>query len=216
MTRKKAPRGRAQVWAAPAAGLSLLAGDYIKADSTRAVYIFNDDDSLLMKRVAEGSWTGWAVNGRVSAAYEGRIGSYYARPTASLDYLRLEEGAYGERGGGDAVDLHVSARQSSQSASFADLSAGKRFGDEANWLGTEVVLGYRAMGQQEMGSTTAKFLSGTTSFNLLADEIKGGGMVARVALKGEGQGGAFAVEGGAETRDSLAIYDLRLAAHFRF
>ncbi|HQN51466.1 MAG TPA: hypothetical protein PK913_10445 [Phenylobacterium sp.] len=41
-------------------------------------------------------------------------------------------------------------------------------------------------------------------------------MVARIALKGENAGGAYVLEGGAETRDATAIYDLRLAAHFRF
>ena len=193
-----------------------LAGSYIAADSHRAIFIYDDSDALIAKRVADGSWSGWAVNGRVAASYEGRIGGLYARPTASLDYLRLEEGDYNEKNGGDAVDLHVSARQSSRSTGFAGLVTGTRYGDNDSWWGPEVTLGYHEIGQAEAGSTTAKFLSGTDSFSLLADEIKGGGMVARVALKGETTGGAFAVEGGAETRDSISIYDLRLAAHFRF
>lgn len=193
-----------------------LAGSYVSAKSHRAIFIYDDSDTLLAKRVADGDWTGWAVNGRVSAAYEGRIGGAYARPSLSLDYLRLEEGGYSERNGGDAVDLHVSARQSSRSTGFAGLVTGTRFGDQDGWWGPEMTLGYREIGAAEVGSTTAKFLSGTNSFTLLADEIKGGGLVARVALKGETQAGAFAVEGGAETRDSLSIYDLRLAAHFRF
>jgi hypothetical protein len=193
-----------------------LTGSYINADSHRAIFIYDDSDALIAKKVADGSWNGWAVNGGVAASYEGRIGGLYARPTASLDYLRLEEGDYNEKNGGDAVDLHVSARQSSRSTGFAGLVTGTRFGDNDSWWGPEVTLGYHAIGQAEAGSTTAKFLSGTDSFTLLADEIKGGGMVARVALKGETTGGAFAVEGGAETRDNIQIYDLRLAAHFRF
>ncbi len=117
---------------------------------------------------------------------------------------------------GDGVDLHVSARQSSRSTGFAGLVTVTRYGDNDSWWGPQVTLGYHEIGQAEAGSTTAKFLSGTDPFSLLADEIKGGGMVARVALKGETTGGAFAAEGGAETRDSISIYDLRLAAHFRF
>ena len=194
-----------------------LAAAWMQATSHRAIYLLNDDqDTLLAKAVADGKWSGWAVNGRVAAAYEGRIGGFYARPSASVDYLRLEEGAYDEKNGGDAVDLHVSARQSSRSTGFAGLVAGKRFGDEDGWWGTEMTLGYREVGAGEVGSTTAKFLSGTTSFNVLADEIAGGGVVARFAVKGENAGGAFVLEGGAETRDATAIYDLRLAAHFRF
>lgn len=194
-----------------------LATAWMQATSHRAVYLLNDDqDALLAKAVADGKWSGWAVNGRVAASYEGRIGSFYARPSASVDYLRLEEDAYDEKNGGDAVDLHVSARQSSRSTGFAGLVAGKRYGDQDAWWGTEMTLGYREVGAGEIGSSTAKFLSGTTSFNVLADEIKGGGVVARIAVKGENAGGAFVVEGGAETRDSTAIYDLRLAAHFKF
>jgi hypothetical protein len=193
-----------------------LTGSYINADSHRAIFIYDDSDALLAKRTADGRWNGWAVNGGVAASYEGRIGGLYARPTASLDYLRLEESGYSEKNGGDAVDLHVSARQSSRSTGFAGVVTGTRYGDNDGWWGPEVTLGYHEIGQAEAGSTTAKFLSGTNSFTLLADEIKGGGMVARVALKGESSGGAFAVEGGAETRDNISIYDLRLAAHFRF
>ncbi|MFD1189525.1 autotransporter family protein [Phenylobacterium conjunctum] len=194
-----------------------VAAAWLQATNHRAIYLLNDDqDTLLAKAVADGKWNGWAVTGRVAAAYEGRIGGFYARPSASVDYLRLEEDAYSEKNGGDAVDLHVSARQSSRSTGFAGLVAGKRYGDQDAWWGTEMTLGYREVGAGQVGSTTAKFLSGTTSFNVLADEIKGGGVVARIALKGENAGGAFVLEGGAETRDATAIYDLRLAAHFRF
>ena len=193
-----------------------LAASYLTGSSHRAIFIYDDGDALVAKKTAEGDWSGWALNGRVSAAYEGRIGGMYARPVAALDYLRLEEGDYSERNGGDAVDLHVSARQSSRSTGFAGLVTGTRFGDQDGWWGPEFTLGYREIGQEEAGSTTAKFLSGTDSFTLLADQIKGGGMVARFAIKGEAPGGAFAVEGGAETRDNIDIYDLRLAAHFRF
>ena len=38
----------------------------------------------------------------------------------------------------------------------------------------------------------------------------------RGALKGDQDGAAFVLEGGAEMRDDLAIYDVRLAAHIRF
>ena len=193
-----------------------LAAAYVQGQSRRAVFIYDDNDALVAKKTAEGDWSGWMVNGRVAAAYEGRLGGYYARPVAALDYLRLEEGAYSERNGGDAVDLHVSARQSSRSTGFAGFVTGTRYGDQDGWWGPEFTLGYREIGQEEAGSTTAKFLSGTDSFTLLADQIKGGGVVARFAVKGEASGGAFAVEGGAETRDNVNIYDLRLAAHFKF
>ncbi|HQN52146.1 MAG TPA: autotransporter domain-containing protein, partial [Phenylobacterium sp.] len=121
-----------------------VAAAWLQATNHRAIYLLNDDqDTLLAKAVADGKWNGWAVTGRVAAAYEGRIGGFYARPSASVDYLRLEEDAYSEKNGGDAVDLHVSARQSSRSTGFAGLVAGKRYGDQDAWWGTEMTLGYR-------------------------------------------------------------------------
>uniref|UniRef100_UPI0026F2B0FE autotransporter outer membrane beta-barrel domain-containing protein n=1 Tax=Phenylobacterium aquaticum TaxID=1763816 RepID=UPI0026F2B0FE len=207
-------------WRYVAGNLTLnarLGGSYMQTTSHRAIYLLNDDgDALLAKAVANAKWSGWAMAGRVAATYEAHVGPLYARPSASIDYLRLEEDAYSEKDGGEAVDLHVSARQSSRSTGFAGLVTGTRYGDPESWWGPEVTLGYREVGSGELGSTTAKFLSGTTSFNVLADEIKGGGVVARIAVKGENAGGAFVVEGGAETRDATAIYDLRLAAHFKF
>src|SRR5204863_355824 len=59
-------------------------------------------------------------------------------------------------------------------------------------------------------------LAGGDAFTLRADDVSGQGAAARVALKGENGSGAFAVEGGAETRDGLSIYDLRLAGHIQF
>ena len=49
-----------------------------------------------------------------------------------------------------------------------------------------------------------------------ADHARAGHHRLHLALKGENGSGAFAIEGGAETRNGLSIYDLRLAGHVQF
>ena len=50
----------------------------------------------------------------------------------------------------------------------------------------------------------------------IVEWVSGQGVAAHLSLKGENGSGGFAVEGGAETRDGLSIYDLRLAGHIQF
>jgi hypothetical protein len=69
---------------------------------------------------------------------------------------------------------------------------------------------------ENLAATTAQFVSGGSQFTIPAETIAGGGFAARLAFKGENGYGGFSVEGGAESRDGLNIYDLRLTAHFQF
>jgi hypothetical protein len=206
-------------WRAAIGGLAIngrLAASYLAAKSARVVSVRDTDNTLLVSRTANGDWSGWTAAARVAASYEARLGIAYARPTVSLDYFRVDEGAYSESGGGDAVNLAVDDRTTSRATEFAGLALGARFGGEDAWWGPEITLGYRDIQSGEAGDTTARFLSGGSSFTLLADEVNGGGPVARFAVKSENGSGAFALEGGAEKRDDLTIYDLRMAAHFSF
>ena len=72
------------------------------------------------------------------------------------------------------------------------------------------------MAAENLGVTTARFVSGGDAFDLRAGNISGQGAAAHLSFKGENGSGGFAVEGGAETRDGLNIYDLRLAGHIQF
>lgn len=72
------------------------------------------------------------------------------------------------------------------------MAVGAVFGQQGASWGPEVLLGYR-------------------------DVIsKDDGRVMRAALKSESPWGAVAIEGGAEVRGSLTIYDLKLAVHLMF
>jgi outer membrane autotransporter protein len=192
-----------------------VGGDYLTATGHRVVN-FASDGQTLFDATATGHWTGWGVTSRVRASYEARLGnSLYLRPQLGVDYLRLSEGAYTE-GGGGAIDLAVDGRTTSELAGFAGLAVGAVFGEQGASWGPELLLGYRDVVAKNDGTTTARFLTGGDSFTVGPNPISGGGGVARMALKSESAWGAVSIEGGAEARDSLTVYDLKLAVHLLF
>jgi hypothetical protein len=191
-----------------------VGGDYMKVSSKRVVDVLGGDGMAVI-RTANGQWSAYGFNARGMVSYEKRLGTYYLRPQLSLDYVRLTEGAYTETGGGDAMDLSVQARTSSRLETFAGVAVGKTYGPDNSW-GPELLVGYKGVLSENLGATTASFVGGGGPFTLLSDNISGQGVSAHVSLKGENGSGGVSVETGAETRDGLAIYDLKLAGHVQF
>lgn len=205
-------------WRMSAGGFSAnahVAGDYLKMTSDRTVSIYDDSGDQLYNGTATGHWSGTGINGRVRVAYESHFGDFYAKPQAGFDYLRLAEHGYTEHGD-DALDLAVSGRTSSRLSGFAGLALGAAFGNADGTWGPELLVGYRNVVSDNLADTQARFTAGGDSFRLAADDVGGQGGVVRLGLKGENGFGGFAVEAGAERRDDLTIYDLRVAAHFQF
>jgi len=192
-----------------------IGAGYLKINSDRVISITNVTAAEFTAD-ANSKSSGTTFTGRLHVAYEAALGSLYLRPQVALDYLSLTEAGYTEAGGGAGVDLAVQGATSSRSSAFAGLAIGKSFGTEdASW-GPELLVGYRDVMTEKLADTTAQFVSGGSQFTIPAATIAGGGFAARVALKGENGYGGFAVEGGAESRDGLNIYDVRLTAHFQF
>jgi uncharacterized protein with beta-barrel porin domain len=211
--------GAGGYWRAGLGGLSVnlrAGGDYLSARSRRAIAVRSAEDALILSRKTEGDWSGWALSARAAASYDLQVGRFAVRPNASLDYLRLREGGYSESGGGEAIDLDVDARTSRRLSAFAGLTLATGFGDAESSWGPEVTVGWRKTASQSLGATIARFKAGGESFALDPDTPDGGGFSARVSLKGENGGGAYAIEAGTERRDGLAIYELRLAGHLFF
>jgi hypothetical protein len=204
-------------WRVRAGGFSAnahVAGDYLKMTGNRYVTISDSSGNQLYNGAATGHWTGTGLNSGVRVAYEANLGDFYAKPQVGFDYLRLAEHGYTESGG-DALDLSVGGRTSSRLSGFAGLGLGAAFGGtDGNW-GPELLVGYRDVVSDKLAATRANFAGGD-SFTLAADDVSGQGEVVRFGVKGENGFGGFAVEAGAEKRDSLMIYDLRLAAHLSF
>ena len=191
-----------------------LAGDYVKVTSDRVVEVLGGD-GLAVSRSAAGRWNAFAVNAHALASYERRYGNYYLRPQASIDYIRFAEGSYSETGGGDGMNLAVASRTSSRLSAFAGVAVGALYGPDHSW-GPEALLGYRAVASETLGVTNARYVAGGDPFSLQADTLSGSGLAAHLSLKGENGSGGFSVSTGAENRDGLNIYDLRLTGHVQF
>jgi hypothetical protein len=192
-----------------------IAGDYLMVSSERAVSGVGQDGAPV-SRSAKANWNGYGYNARVMASYELRSGRYYARPQLSLDYVSLREDAYNERGGGDGMNLAVQERNSSTASAFGGVAVGAVYGTDDTPWGPELLVGYRSVMNETLDATKARFLSGGNGFVLEANQIGGSGTLARLSVKGENGSGGVAAELGAEQRDALDIYDLRLTAHFTF
>lgn len=191
-----------------------LAGDYVKVTSDRVVEVLGGD-GLAVSRTAAGRWNALGLNAHALASYETHFRNFYLRPQASVDYIRFMEGSYSETGGGDGMDLSVASRTSSRLSAFAGVAVGALYGPDHSW-GPEALLGYRAVASEVLGVTTARYVAGGDPFSLQADDISGSGLAAHLSLKGENGSGGFSVETGAENRDGLNIYDLRLTGHVQF
>ncbi|HEY0437696.1 MAG TPA: autotransporter outer membrane beta-barrel domain-containing protein, partial [Phenylobacterium sp.] len=191
-----------------------LAADYVRVSSDRVISVLGGD-GLAVNRTAAGNWSALGLNARVTASYERYFGNVYVRPIANLEYLRLAEGSYSEHGGGDGMNLSVASRTSSRLSAFAGVAVGALYGAQHDW-GPEALIGYKGVVAQNLGVTTARFVSGGDAFTLRSEDVNGSGAAAHLSLKGENGSGAFAIEGGAEERNGLSIYDLRLAGHIQF
>jgi outer membrane autotransporter protein len=182
--------------------------------SDRVVEVLGGE-GLAVSRTAAGRWNALGFNAHAMASYEKHFGTLYLRPLATVDYVRFTEGSYSETGGGAGMDLAVASRTSSRLSAFAGVAVGKLYGPDHSW-GPEALLGYRTVATETLGVTTAKYVAGGDSFSLRADDLPGSGLAAHLSLKGENGSGGFSVGAGAENRDGLNIYDLRLTGHVQF
>ncbi|MDO8381221.1 autotransporter domain-containing protein [Phenylobacterium sp.] len=168
-------------------------------------------------RTALADWNGATVAAHAHLNWNLEGDTFHARPQASFDYFLLKEGDRTEDGGGDAMNLAIDERASSQMAAFAGISVGARFGLKGDFRwGPELTAGWRQVAGDGADSTTARFVSGGQAFTIAAPELSGGGAVVRLALRGQGEYLDFALEGGGEIRDDYEAYDARIVARMLF
>lgn len=168
-------------------------------------------------RTAKADWNGATVAAHAHLNWNLEGDTFYARPQVSFDYFLLKEGDRTETGGGDAMNLAIDERSSSQMAAFAGVSVGARFGLKGDFRwGPELTAGWRQVGGDGADATTARFVSGGSAFTIAAPELSGGGAVVRLALRGQGEYLDFALEGGGEIRDDYEAYDARIVARMLF
>lgn len=181
---------------------------YVWFDSERRL------DTAALAIGTKGSWNGWLVDAHAGASYTLRMGRAFARPQATLDYVRLNEDGYQEKGGGDGFDLKVDSRNGDLLTGQALVAFGWEFGEES-WWAPEVTLGWREKLAGSAGSTTAQFAGGQ-AFTLSPEDIVSGGAVARIGLKGGSDQIYFALDGGGTFDKGSREYDVRGTVRFRF
>lgn len=168
-------------------------------------------------RAASSDWNGATVAAHAHVNWHLEGDTFYARPQATLDYFLLKEGDRTETGGGDAVNLAIDERSSSQIAAFAGVSVGAKFGMKGDFRwGPELTAGWRQVSGDGADATTARFVSGGSAFTIASPELSGGGAVVRLALRGQSDYVDFALEGGGEIRDDYEAYDARIVARMVF
>jgi hypothetical protein len=203
-------------WRESAGGLTAnlgLTGGYAALKSTRVV----SDATIALSRTTKSDWNGVTFAAHGNLSYQLNAGIFFAKPQVTADYFLLKEDGRTESGGGQAVDLEIDSRSSTQLSAFAGVTIGARFGEESAFVWVpELTAGWRQAAGDGVDVTTARFVAGGPSFNLAAPDLSGGGPVARIGLRGQGEYFDFAVEGGGEFRDDYEAYDGRVVVRFLF
>jgi uncharacterized protein with beta-barrel porin domain len=159
-------------------------------------------------RTADRDWRGRTMTAAAGASYELVTGRLNIRPSALVEYLRLKEKGYTETGGGDAFNLIVDDRSSSETAVSGILTLGYRlFGRDgsdvsAPWGRIELDGGRRQIVSGKLGNTTARFAGGQ-SFTLTPED-RTSGFLAGLRLIGGGAGVTLGAEVNAEEQQGRA------------
>ncbi|HJR83384.1 MAG TPA: autotransporter domain-containing protein, partial [Sphingomicrobium sp.] len=171
-----------------------------------------------IRRDASGEWKGRMYSGMAGVSYDARFGALSFRPTVSIEHYSLKEKGYTEAGGGDAFNLTVGSRKSSETAAVAtlalgyDLVGGGR--DSENFARLELEGGRRQILSGKLGTTTARFGDGTP-FSLTPEE-RTSGFLGALRLIGGGAGFAITAEANAEQQQDKLSLGGRLGVQFAF
>jgi hypothetical protein len=142
-----------------------------------------------IERTTTGKWNGTLTSLSAGASIEGGGRTFFFRPSAQIDYTRLTEDAHTETGGGNALNLSIDKRASSELAAEGGLTLGADLSGmsqrDGNWLRIEMEGGWREVLDGKIGATTARFGSGT-AFTLAPDQATSGWYGRLRALGGTG------------------------------
>jgi len=163
---------------------------------------------------AKADWNGWTADAHAGASYAVELGRFYARPSASLDYVRLSEQGYREKGGGAGFDLEVEDRKGDLLTGEAALALGANFGDTTVWS-PELKLGWRERLAGDAGRTTARFTDGE-AFTLDPERPFENAFIARLGLRVASSSLLFRLDGGGAFESDYQEYDVRALIRTQF
>ncbi|HYC94339.1 MAG TPA: autotransporter domain-containing protein [Sphingomicrobium sp.] len=155
-----------------------------------------------IERTIKGDWNGSLFSATAFGSYELWAGSFFIRPSAGVEYYRLSEDGYEEKGGGSALDLDVDKRTSDELAVNGLMIAGFEWGayrPDDGYFRFELEGGRRQIVGGSLGKTSARFEDGDTF--TLTPEDRESGWVGRI--RGIGGNSTFRIAGevGAEERE---------------
>ncbi|KMS59785.1 transporter [Novosphingobium barchaimii LL02] len=164
-----------------------------------------------VNRKMDASWKGNFVTASGGAAYEGGGQFFFFRPGVTVDYLRLKENGYTEKGG-ETLNLIVDARTSDELAVNPSMTVGVDFlgmrAKDENWLRMETEGGWREIVKGGLGATTAHF-DGGKDFTLTGDDATSGWFA---RLRAIGGSSGFTMGGEVSAEDRHGRVDLALRA----
>ncbi|WP_159981605.1 MULTISPECIES: autotransporter domain-containing protein [unclassified Novosphingobium] len=164
-----------------------------------------------VRRTMDASWNGNFVTATGGAAYEGGGQFFFFRPGVTVDYLRLKEGGYTEKGG-EKLNLIVDARTSDELAVNPSMTVGVDFlgmrARDENWFRMETEGGWREIVKGGLGSTTAHF-DGGKDFTVTGDDATSGWFA---RLRAIGGSAGFTMGGEVSAEDRHGRVDMALRA----
>jgi uncharacterized protein with beta-barrel porin domain len=173
-------------------------------------------DSVL--RTADGNWNGKLYSGSAGFSYRMKLGAFSLRPEASIDYYRLNEGGYSEKGGGTGMDLIVDGRTSDEFAANGGVALGysifDQTADQGGFMHVEIEGGRRQLIGGKLGDTTAHF-SGGQDFTLVPDD-RTSGWTGAFRLKGGNSAYVISGEFNAEQQQDHVSVALRAGLQIGF
>lgn len=193
-------RGTFRAWARGSAGFLSMDADRVFRGSTVA--------GKTVTRAANAKWDGMLYSGALGASYELSFGRFALRPTIGIDYYRLSEDGYTEKGTGAGGNLTVAKRTSDEFAGTASATLGYLFGrTDGGWLRIELEGGRRQILGGDLGDTVARFGTGQ-SFTLTADE-RTNGWLGRLRVLGGNPGFTLGGEASVEEQQGRAALSFR-------
>jgi len=155
-------------------------------------------------------WTGYHYAASARFARDFELGRWYARPSLSVDYLRLYESAYSETGGGPGIDLVVDDRESSTFSSTASFTFGGLYGSPSSWWSPQLRLGYRNDFSGDTTITNARFEGYNNQFSFRSEDLPGSGFIVGFALQAGSAYSTFSFDYDADLRDGFVRHTARL------
>ncbi len=183
-------------------------------DSTRVLFIRNASTGALdATRRTDSDWGAVTANAFAGAAYEAKLGRFFTRPEARMDYTYLNEDGHEEVGGGDVLDGIIGARKWSNLSGDLGLVMGADFGRDV-WLRPEVRVGYRKTIAGSLADTVVTKKNG--KYVLEAFDNREGALTLGFALRAGTAMSYVALEGGAESTKRQKRYNVKLTGRTMF